>query len=183
MRPKGILRFNLHDRIIHAAVVGQGIALGRVQIIGPMLADGRLIALPAPRPAPDPNKAYWLLQRDVRPVSSLIDWICNEARVTDSTPCECLRGCSPGPHTMKNAKLCRYLYVVHKIKHKAAKNKGFRTFLAIPVKHNLAHRKEIKHKVAKKTIVVHGPIFGPVAFLGTKSNSRSCCYADRGAPL
>lgn len=111
VRPKGILRFNLHDRIIHAAVAGQGIALGRVQIIGPMLADGRLIALPAPRPAPDPNKAYWLLQRDVRPVSSLIDWICNEARVTDSTPCECLRGCSPGPHTMKNAKWCHPLGV------------------------------------------------------------------------
>lgn len=89
VKPKGILRFNLYDQLIHAAVAGQGIALGRGQIIGPMLADGRLVALPTPQPGPESNKIYCLIQRDSQPSSqaqTLIDWIRTEARVTDSAP-------------------------------------------------------------------------------------------------
>jgi LysR family transcriptional regulator, glycine cleavage system transcriptional activator len=89
VKPKSILRFNLYDQLIHAAVAGQGIALGKGQIIGPMLADGRLVALPTSLPGPSSNKVYYLIQRDT-PASSqaktLIDWIRTEARVTDSTP-------------------------------------------------------------------------------------------------
>ncbi|MFZ2972785.1 MAG: LysR substrate-binding domain-containing protein [Ferribacterium limneticum] len=89
VKPKGILRFNLYDQLIHAAVAGQGIALGRGQIIGPMLADGRLVALPTPLPGPRSNKVYSLIQRDTLPSSqaqTLIDWISSEARLTDSAP-------------------------------------------------------------------------------------------------
>jgi DNA-binding transcriptional LysR family regulator len=89
VKPKSILRFNLYDQLIHAAVAGQGIALGKGQIIGPMLADGRLVALPTSLPGPSSNKVYYLIQRDT-PASSqaqtLIDWIRTEARVTDSAP-------------------------------------------------------------------------------------------------
>lgn len=89
VKPKGILRFNLYDQLIHAAVAGQGIALGKGQIIAPMLADGRLIALPTSLPGPCSNKVYYLIQRD-SPASNqaqtLIDWIRTEARVTDSVP-------------------------------------------------------------------------------------------------
>ncbi len=89
IKPKGILRFNLYDQLIHAAVAGQGIALGKGQIIAPMLADGRLIALPTPFPGPSSNKVYYLIQRD-SPASNqaqaLIDWIRTEARATDSAP-------------------------------------------------------------------------------------------------
>lgn len=87
VKPKGILRFNLYDQVIHAAIAGQGIALGRGQLIEPMLADGRLIALPMPNPGPLSNKAYYLIQRDSVPsaqAQTLIDWIRTEARVTDS---------------------------------------------------------------------------------------------------
>lgn len=89
VKPKGILRFNLYDQLIHAAVAGQGIALGRGQIIGPMLADGRLVALPTPLPGPKSNKVYSLIQRDTPPsnqAQTLIDWIRTEARITDSAP-------------------------------------------------------------------------------------------------
>jgi DNA-binding transcriptional LysR family regulator len=89
VKPKGILRFNLYDQLIHAAVAGQGIALGRGQIIGPMLADGRLVALPTPLPGPRSNKVYSLIQRDTLPSSqthTLIDWIRREAWLTDSAP-------------------------------------------------------------------------------------------------
>jgi DNA-binding transcriptional LysR family regulator len=87
VRPRGIQRFNLYDQLIHAAIAGQGIALGRGQLIEPMLADGRLVALPTPHPGPMSNKAYCLVQRDSVPsaqVQTLIDWIRAEARVTDS---------------------------------------------------------------------------------------------------
>lgn len=86
IRPKGVIRFNLFDQMIHAAVAGQGIALGRSQFIRPLLADGRLIALPTPRPGPQSSKAFYLLQRDAEPskgTQALIDWILAEAKRTD----------------------------------------------------------------------------------------------------
>lgn len=87
VKPKGIVRFNLYDQLIHAAVAGQGIALGRGQIIKPMLDDGRLVALTTPCPGPKSNKVYCLIQRDSVPTKqtqALIDWICAEAQVTDA---------------------------------------------------------------------------------------------------
>lgn len=58
LKPKGIIRFNLFDQMIHATIAGQGIALGRRQFIRPMLDDGRLIALPTPCPGPRSNKVF-----------------------------------------------------------------------------------------------------------------------------
>ncbi|MBS0345840.1 MAG: LysR family transcriptional regulator [Proteobacteria bacterium] len=89
VKPKGVLRFNLYDQVIHAAVAGQGIALGRGQLIAPMLADGRLVALSMPLPGPQSDKAHYLIQRDAEPskqVRALIDWIRAEARLTDVAP-------------------------------------------------------------------------------------------------
>lgn len=86
VRPKGIMRFNMYDQMIHAAEAGQGIALGRGQFVRPMLKDGRLVALATPQAGPKSNKVYCLIQRDSTPakdVQALIDWICAEARLTD----------------------------------------------------------------------------------------------------
>ncbi|MBL8454513.1 MAG: LysR family transcriptional regulator [Zoogloea sp.] len=86
VKPKGILRFNLFDQIVHAAVAGQGIALGRSQFIRPMLADCRLVALPTLHPGPRSNKVFCLIQRDAMPskeTQALVDWIVAEARLTD----------------------------------------------------------------------------------------------------
>ena len=86
VKPKGVIRFNLFDQMIHATIAGQGIALGRSQFIRPMLADGRLVALPTPRPGPKSNKVFCLLQRGPTPskeTQALIDWIVAEARLTD----------------------------------------------------------------------------------------------------
>jgi LysR family glycine cleavage system transcriptional activator len=87
VRPKGIIRFNLFDQMIHAAIAGQGIALGRSQFIRPMLEDGRLVALATPQAGPKSNKVYSLLQRDARPskeTQALIDWILAQAQLTDA---------------------------------------------------------------------------------------------------
>lgn len=86
VKPKGVIRFNLFDQMIHAAVAGQGIALGRSQFIRPMLNDGRLLRLATPQPGPCSNKLFCLLQRDPAPsaeAQALIDWIVAEAQLTD----------------------------------------------------------------------------------------------------
>src|SRR5579871_927295 len=50
-KPKGVLRFNQYDQVIQAALAGQGIALGRMELLGPMLAERRLVALSRPQVA------------------------------------------------------------------------------------------------------------------------------------
>lgn len=87
IKPKGVIRFNLFDQMIHATIAGQGIALGRSQFIRPMLDDGRLTALATPHPGPSSNKVYCLLRRDAKPsrdTQALIDWIIAEAGRTDA---------------------------------------------------------------------------------------------------
>jgi DNA-binding transcriptional LysR family regulator len=80
--PKAVLRFNQYDQIIHAAVAGQGIALGRQALISAMLSDGRLRALRTPKPGPAPEHAYWLLHGADEPrpeVALVMQWIRDEA--------------------------------------------------------------------------------------------------------
>jgi LysR family glycine cleavage system transcriptional activator len=82
-RPKAYLRFNHYDQVVQAAVEGHGVALGRLALVAPMLADGRLVAhggLVATSPY-----AYWLVQTPgpARPeVGVLRDWIVELARST-----------------------------------------------------------------------------------------------------
>ncbi|MBB3260736.1 DNA-binding transcriptional LysR family regulator [Paraburkholderia bannensis] len=76
---RGVLRFNRYDQVIQAALAGRGIALGRLALVGPMLTDGRLVAIG--EPGPPTGYAYWLLQADASPradVSAVVDWIMGE---------------------------------------------------------------------------------------------------------
>jgi DNA-binding transcriptional LysR family regulator len=80
---KGMLRFNQYDQVIHAAVAGQGVALGRLELLAPMLQDGRLAVLPARSAGKPSHFAYWLLQADAAPrreVADVAGWIVDEAR-------------------------------------------------------------------------------------------------------
>lgn len=89
LKPKGILRFNQYDQMIHAAMAGQGIALGRMELVSSMVADGRLVALPTRRPGPASTHVYCLLQAEAQPgrdVQLVIDWIVAEAAITQSLP-------------------------------------------------------------------------------------------------
>jgi LysR family glycine cleavage system transcriptional activator len=82
LQPRAVLRFNQYDQVIHAALAGQGIAIGRREMIDLMLADGRLVALAAPRPTPDPGYAYWLIQAGASPrpeIQEVVRWILAEA--------------------------------------------------------------------------------------------------------
>jgi len=88
VKPKGTLRFNQYDQVISAAVAGQGIAIGRVKLLGPMLSDGRLKVLAAPRPGPATSYAYWLIKARPNPrpdVLTTARWIKAQAEAVDST--------------------------------------------------------------------------------------------------
>jgi DNA-binding transcriptional LysR family regulator len=84
VKPKTCLRFNQYDQVIQAAIAGHGVALGRLALIAPMLADGRLAAQPtATAPRSDCGYAYWLISapEPVRgEVRILRDWIVGQAR-------------------------------------------------------------------------------------------------------
>lgn len=82
VKPKAILSFNQYDQVIHAALAGQGIALGRLPLVEPMLADGRLVTLPGERQDEPDGYAYWLVRADPIPrpdVGAVIEWITAEA--------------------------------------------------------------------------------------------------------
>lgn len=84
-KPKGILRFNHYDLVVHAAIAGQGVALGRLGLLDLMLADGRLTTLAAPKPGPATSYAYWLVQADASPrpqVRQVAEWIATQALLT-----------------------------------------------------------------------------------------------------
>lgn len=87
VKPKGILRFNQYDQMIHAAMAGQGIALGRMELVSSLVADGRLRALPTPQPGPASSHVYCLLQAEAQPgreVQLVIEWIVAEAALTQT---------------------------------------------------------------------------------------------------
>ena len=59
-RTQRMQRYNQYDQVIQAALAGQGIALGRYELIAPMLHDGRLVALAAQDTTLSPF-SYWLI--------------------------------------------------------------------------------------------------------------------------
>ena len=86
-KPRGILRFNQYDQVIQAALIGQGIALGRLALVEPMLADKRLVVLDVGGHDLSSGYAYWLVLADAAPradVLNVIEWIKAEAALVAS---------------------------------------------------------------------------------------------------
>jgi len=82
LKPKAVLRFNQYDQTIHAAIAAQGVALGRLELIGTALADRRLATVTVPRPGPATDYAYWLIRTASAPraeVGAVVRWIEDEA--------------------------------------------------------------------------------------------------------
>lgn len=82
VRPRSIMRFNQYEQVIQAAEAGQGIALGRVALIEPMLADGRLVALTHFKAEHEADAAYWLIRSPAEPhrdVDTVAGWIRRES--------------------------------------------------------------------------------------------------------
>jgi DNA-binding transcriptional LysR family regulator len=86
VRPRGVLRYNQYDQAIRAALEGQGIALGRIALIEPLLSQGRLLVIGDADTDHTHGYAYWLVQADSTPrddVQVVIDWIRKEAEVVE----------------------------------------------------------------------------------------------------
>jgi LysR family transcriptional regulator, glycine cleavage system transcriptional activator len=83
IKPKGVLRYNQYDQVIRAALEGQGIALGRIALIEPLLSQGRLVAVGSADADHARGYAYWLVQADSTPrddVQVVLDWVKAEAQ-------------------------------------------------------------------------------------------------------
>ncbi|MBO9354163.1 LysR family transcriptional regulator [Bordetella petrii] len=83
-RPKGMLRFNQYDQIVHAALAGHGVALGRRALVEPLLAQQRLAAVGDALQSAA-RHAYWMI-RGTQPRSAEVglvaDWLAGQARAT-----------------------------------------------------------------------------------------------------
>lgn len=80
---KGVLQFNQYDQVIQAALDGQGVALGRLELIQPLLNEGRLVVLATPKPRSELTHGYWLIRSADRPreeVRRVAEWIECEAQ-------------------------------------------------------------------------------------------------------
>lgn len=80
---QGVLHFNQYDQVIQAALDGRGIALGRLELIQPLLEQQRLVALASPKHSVENSHAYWLIRANEAPradVRHVADWIEAEAR-------------------------------------------------------------------------------------------------------
>jgi DNA-binding transcriptional LysR family regulator len=80
VKPKGMLRFNQYDQVVQAALAGQGVALGRLELVRPLLEQGRL-ALASALPPVASDFAYWLTGRDgaSADAATVAAWIRDEA--------------------------------------------------------------------------------------------------------
>lgn len=81
-KPRAMTQFNQYDQVIHAALAGQGVALGRLELIRDLLDDRQLGVVAAPPPASGDSFGYWLIQADERPradVLKVVAWIRQEA--------------------------------------------------------------------------------------------------------
>lgn len=76
------LRFNQYDMVIQAAIAGQGVALGRMDLVRHLIDEGRLVWLATPRQSPPDAHAYWLMRtadQQRSEVQVVADWIEREA--------------------------------------------------------------------------------------------------------
>jgi DNA-binding transcriptional LysR family regulator len=82
IKPRALLRFNQYDQTIQAAIAGQGVALGRLNLLRQALEERQLAVAPLPAPGPPVPNAYWLIRTTsaTRPeVDEVMGWIREEA--------------------------------------------------------------------------------------------------------
>ena len=77
VKAKGMLRFNQYEQMIQAAIAGQGVALGRLELLSSVICSRRLQVLTPDRSKRSPC-AYWLIQAapaSRRDIGCVVDWI------------------------------------------------------------------------------------------------------------
>jgi len=85
VKPRGYLHLSQYDQVIHAAIAGHGVALGRIALVLSMLKDGRLVALDGAQHG-NSDYAYWLIDESSSlraEVQIFRDWIINETQLCE----------------------------------------------------------------------------------------------------
>lgn len=85
VRPRAVLRFSHYDQLIQAAVAGQGIAIGREQLLRRLLDEGRLQVVGCARRQMS-DRGYWLVSASPDPredVARVAQWLREEAAATE----------------------------------------------------------------------------------------------------
>jgi len=81
---RGVMLYNQYDQMIQAAVAGQGVALGRLELLQDLLAEGKLQVLAGAGDAPVRSEfSYWLIQSEKNPgedVRHVVEWILGAAQ-------------------------------------------------------------------------------------------------------
>ncbi len=75
---RGLLLFNQYDQLIQAAIAGQGVALGRLELLSAPLTGGQLVRVDTDRPPVVSGYGYWLVQGEGaarEEVSVVADWL------------------------------------------------------------------------------------------------------------
>lgn len=88
LRPAAALHFTQYDQMIHAAIAGQGVALGRSPLVAQALSEGRLVA-PFPRSEVSPRGYYLIaspISADKPQLRAFTDWLLGEAAEGSATP-------------------------------------------------------------------------------------------------
>jgi LysR family glycine cleavage system transcriptional activator len=86
LKPAGSVHFNHYEQVVRAALGGQGVAIGRMPLLGALIEDGSL-ALLFPESAAS-NRAYWVVTwppaRERVEVGWFVEWLMREgaAQVT-----------------------------------------------------------------------------------------------------
>lgn len=86
-KPASMLRFNQYSQVIQAAVAGQGIALGRLALVQPLLDDKRLAVWGGHEEAHPSGYSYWLALSDAQPrrdVRDVADWIKAQVQLAET---------------------------------------------------------------------------------------------------
>ncbi|MBL8453385.1 MAG: LysR family transcriptional regulator [Zoogloea sp.] len=86
VRPRAVLHFNHYDQLIQAAVAGQGVAIGRAELLSDLIAEGRLQPVGTAR-RQVAERGYWLIGASDTPREDVVcfrDWVCEAAARTRS---------------------------------------------------------------------------------------------------
>jgi len=80
---RGVLRFNQYDQAVQAALAGQGVVLGRLELLAHMLQERRLEVLPRSGNPNRTHSSYWLINPNTASrdeVSQVFNWILDAAQ-------------------------------------------------------------------------------------------------------
>ncbi len=75
---RGVLHFNQYEQMVQAAVAGQGVGLGRLELVLPLIASGQLAVLGDATDRSVSPCHCWLIQADKNPgedVRRVIEWV------------------------------------------------------------------------------------------------------------